>query len=229
MWKKYQQVNSRNKDEGIEEDTCIVQNFSIGDGSAEDFPTVSSKDINWQKTPTVKSKVVPNALQFGTPSKHLNGSCDDTSTVNVKTNGINAAHSAPNSARIGFKRSSTSAFQTTPRQIDTTPTSFSLNMSPRGTADANKVNECTSPSVIFKETNFSPTLKIKDVKRPNTLPMNLEMNSSQLSFDIHEKEIMAQDVSSEQLLKPFIVGETDEQYTDSGLPSTPTYLPMFQR
>ena len=219
----------KKQEESIEEDTCIVQTFSNGDSSAEDFQTVSSKDINCQNTPTVKSKVVPNALQFGTPSEHQNGSCDETSTVNVKTNGINAVHSAPNSARIGFKRSSTSAFQTTPRQIDTTPTSFSLNMSTHDTVDANKVTECTSPSVIFKETNFSPTLKIKDVKRPNTLPMNLEMNSSQLSFDIHEREIMAQNVSSEELLKPFIAGETDEQYTDSGLPSTPTYLPMFQR
>ena len=212
-----------------EPDAKLLLNISSNGSSIADDYIDSSKDTNWDKTPTVKSKVVPNALHFGTPHEHQNGSCDETSTVNFKTGDVNAALSAPNSARIGFKRSSTSAFQTTPRQIDTEPALCSLNMSPHDTVHGNKVAECTSPSVIFKETNFSPTLKIKDVKRPNTLPMNLEINSSQLSFDIHEKEIMAQDVSSEQLLKPFIAGETDEQYIDSGLPSTPTYLPMFQR
>ena len=91
--------------------------------------------------------------------------------------------------------------------------------------------EPLSPSVTFTETNFSPTLKVKDIKRPNTLLFDSKMKfeNSQLSFDFHEKEINAQEGVSEQLLKPFVPGENEEQYADSGLPSTPVDLPKFHR
>ena len=200
--------------------------------NTKDVLADSTKDANYSETPSVKSKVIPNTLRFDTPREQQNKDSHETPRVNVKTNGKDAtAHSAPNSARIGFKRSSTSAFQATPGNTQSIPKPCSLNLSPFGAHHSNGDTGITSPSFVFKETNFSPTLTVKDVKRPNTLPMSLDMNfgNSQLSFDIHEKEIMGDEGSSEQLLKPFAVGGTNEQYLNSELPSTPKDLPIFQR
>ena len=195
--------------------SIVTPNICKSENIVDDTPTVSFKQVKSEETPSVKLKAVPNTLQYDTPRELEHRISDETPTVCFKNDDVSSVATAPNSTKIGFKRSSTSAFQITPRK-----------------ADISSSSGVVSPSVIFTETNFSPTLQVTDIKRPSTLPVDrkIKFENSQLSFDIHEREIYAQEGVSEQLLlKPFVPGENEEQYADSGLPSSPTDLPKFYR
>ncbi len=115
---------------------------------------------------------------------------------------------APNSGKRAFKRSSTSAFQTTPKSgSKTTPSGSSYT--PLGSSP----HTGEPGSYVFKETNFSPTLKVSDMKRPISLTMIPQMpvfgsQASLASFDGHERQIELDELSLENLVIPRVVRES---------------------
>ncbi len=119
----------------------------------------------------------------------------DTPTISFKPKHRTPTVLPPNSTKIGFKRSSTSAFQVTPQRSEV--------RSPQ-----HRVLEWPAPRpdgypVVFKEVNFSPTLKVTDVKddaatadEPEKLPNPRD------SFDFHEREVEHRDDLSPELYSP---------------------------
>ncbi len=170
--------------------------------------TPSGKDKEECETPTIqfkKSDTTPapesehgkeeeNSI-FVTPAvsakkKIVEDSNDETPTITFKKNNnpVTSAPRGPNTARIGFKRSSTSAFQVTPSRKETKP--FPMFSVPDW--------QSPSPAFVFKEMNFSPTLKVTDVKQPSTTDVTSQpqFRDRQASFDFHEKELLAEEKSS---------------------------------
>ena len=180
----------------------IIPANSIADDNSTSITGNDLKSIdNGMATDDIfkKPSVTPVSLKSATKTP---------SSVHSEPKNKQPVIQAPNSGKRAFKRSSTSAFQTTPKSgSKTTPSGSSYT--PLGSSP----HTGEPGSYVFKETNFSPTLKVSDMKRPISLTMIPQMpvfgsQASLASFDGHERQIELDELSRENLVIPRVVRES---------------------
>ena len=209
--------------------------------SVHSSPKDSKDELSPSKSPVVKS-IQSNSDVYSEPLLETNGLSGEQSTAvdfksldngttddlfkkpsvtpvqlkSVTTKTPSSVHSAtktkpviqaPNSGKKAFKRSSTSAFQTTPKSGSKTTPGGSTH-TPCGSNNTNEPG-----GFVFKETNFSPTLKVSDMKRPITLSMIPQMpvfgsQASLASFDGHERQIELDELNHESVPRARVVRES---------------------